>query len=169
MRSIRCAEMVTFLTFNFPPPEDAAEIEFVDVNPSLENILGLKLSDPAFNAKREVWKDVCPTLAGSQIVVRFPLQKYARRLEAKEYVGLIGWSTACWRHDTPFTAQEAMPSCSLMANLAGNFIICRYCLCMCECIYLYTNTFCRQRFFWLRGRAVDFGGVRDLGHQLVGD
>ena len=107
---IRSAEMVTFLTLNYPPPDDAAEIEFVDVNPSLGNILGFKLSDRTFNAKREVWKDVCPTLVGtSQIMVRFPLQRYTRRLQAIEYFGLIGWSPACWRCDTPFSAQEAMP------------------------------------------------------------
>ena len=118
---LRSAEVAVFLTLSFPPREDAAEVEFVDVNPSLGNVLGFKLSDAKINESREVWKDICPTLVGtSQVVFRFTYKQYVRRMEAVEYFGLIGWSPALWRHDKPFTEHEAMPSCQLVSNLAGS-------------------------------------------------
>ena len=117
----RCAEMTVFLALAYPPNDDSPEVEFVDVNPSLGNALGFKLCDANINENREVWKDICPTLVGSsQIVVRFPHQRYVRRMEAVEYFGLIGWSPALWRNDTRYSEHEAMPPCSLCANLAGN-------------------------------------------------
>ena len=116
--------MAVFLALAYPPNDDAPEVEFVDVNPSLGNALGYKLGNAKINENREVWKDICPTLVGSsQIVVRFRYQRYVRRMEAVEYFGLIGWSPALWRNDTRYSEQDAMPSCTLCSNLAGNAFV----------------------------------------------
>ena len=181
--------MAVFVTLKYPPCEDAAEVEFVDVNPSLGNVLGFKLCDATINASREVWKECCPTLVGpSQIVVRFPKQMYVRRMEAVEYFGLIGWSPALWRDDTPYSEQEAMPPCHTVSNLAGNAFTNRMLSFLTDSLRVFLEAekgrvkqgfrfdLCfrisetgRQRFLCLRHRAVDSVGVCDVGQQLVGD
>jgi hypothetical protein len=114
---VRQVEMTILLHTHYPAVH---EVEFLDVNPSLNQLTAFKQGDDGLRPSSP-WKPVPGTLVGSSfIVMRCQAAGYLRSLTGFEYMQLIGWDTTEWVTSRPFNAASPMPQHSLCSELAGN-------------------------------------------------
>jgi hypothetical protein len=115
--TVRQLEMTILLHITYSAEHD---VEFLDVNPSLNQLTGFKQGDAGLRPN-SVWKPVPGTLVGSSfMLVRCRDACIVRPLLGCEYMQLIGWATSEWVTSRPFSPTAPMPSHALCAELAGN-------------------------------------------------
>lgn len=123
--TVRQVEMTILLHTQFP---SECDVEFLDVNPSLNQLTGFKQGDDGLPTSSP-WKLVPETLVGSSfIIVRCLEYGFVRPLVGFEYMQLIGWDASEWVTCRPFSTTSPMPSHALCSELAGNafsaFVMC---------------------------------------------